>query len=134
MEVGFYLLLPPFHCHKLAGAELGDRNDTHTTPLLVSSVHTATPPSQAATPAALGLWDHCRAVPRCVQPRSPAPFPVHRDAHRAPCPGLLAACPAPRVAGWGGKMFGAPAAIQLPMVVFEELPYRPFVKALASPP
>lgn len=31
-------------------------------------------------------------------------------------------------------MFGAPAAIQLPMVVFEELPYHPFVKALASPP
>lgn len=31
-------------------------------------------------------------------------------------------------------MFGAPAAIQLPMVVFEELPYRPSVKALASPP
>lgn len=29
MEAGFYLLLPPFHCHKLAGVEeLGERNDT----------------------------------------------------------------------------------------------------------
>lgn len=44
----------------------------------------------------------------------------------APRPGLLAGWPVPRVTGRGKKMFGAPAAIQLPMVVFEELPYRPF--------
>lgn len=63
----------------------------------------------------------------------PSSLSMHWDAHRTR-PGLLAGCPVPRVAGWGGKMFGAPAAIRLPMVVFEELPYRPFVKALASPP
>lgn len=66
--------------------------------------------------------------------RSPARLPGSWDAHRAPHPGLLAGWPAPRVTGWGGKMLGEPAAIQLPMVVFEELPYRPFGKALASPP
>lgn len=65
---------------------------------------------------------------------TPAPLPMCWDAHRAPRPGLLAGRPVPRVTGWGGKMFGEPAAIQLLMVVFEELPYRPFVKALASPP
>lgn len=121
---------PPFHLHMPSPHNPTPRPVCFQIP----AVHTAKPPSQAAIRAVLGPWDHCRAVPCCVQPRSHAPFPVHRDAHRAPRPGLLAACPAPRVAGWGGKMFGAPAAIQLPMVVFEELPYRPFVKALASPP
>lgn len=66
--------------------------------------------------------------------RAPHKSPLDLGCPAQPSPGCWQG-PAPWVAGWGGKMLGAPAATQFPVVAFEALPYRPFfVKALASPP